>query len=58
MKAAPLTDEETEAIAGIDRHCRLIKGQVFAWNSSRGWADLWDLAGPIAQWIPVAEFGT
>ena len=26
----PLTDEEMQALAGIDKNCRLIKGQVFA----------------------------
>ncbi len=46
---ADLTDEEMEAIAGVDRNCRLIKGQVFTWNGSRGWEDLWDLDGTIAQ---------
>ena len=44
----PLTDEEMEAIRGIDRICRLIKGQVFTWEGSRGWEDLWDLDGKIA----------
>jgi diketogulonate reductase-like aldo/keto reductase len=37
-----LTDEEMDHIAGIDRHCRLIKGQVFLWESAKGWEDLWD----------------
>ncbi|MBN2785704.1 MAG: aldo/keto reductase [Pontiellaceae bacterium] len=45
---ADLTDEEMAAIAGIDRNCRLIKGQVFTWEGSRGWEDLWDLDGTIA----------
>ncbi len=45
----PLSDEEMDAIAGIDRGCRLIKGQVFLWESARGWEDLWDLDGTIAQ---------
>lgn len=44
-----LTDEEMEQIAGIDRQCRLIKGQVFLWQTAAGWEDLWDLDGRIAQ---------
>jgi len=37
-----LTDEEMAQIGGIDRNCRLIKGQVFLWESATGWEDLWD----------------
>ncbi len=44
----PLTDAEMQAIAGIDKNCRLIKGQVFLWESAKGWEDLWDLDGNIA----------
>jgi diketogulonate reductase-like aldo/keto reductase len=43
----PLTDEEMTAIAGIDRGCRLIKGQVFLWKAGQSWEDLWDLDGTI-----------
>jgi alcohol dehydrogenase (NADP+) len=43
----PLTDEEMRAIAGIDRDCRLIKGQVFLWKPGQTWEDLWDLSGGI-----------
>lgn len=43
----PLTDEEMEEIAGIDRNCRLIKGQVFLWKDGQSWEDLWDLNGQI-----------
>ena len=43
----PLTDEEMEALAGIDRNCRLIKGQVFLWPGSSGWEELWDPGGRI-----------
>lgn len=53
LKAAvtdPLTDEEMEAIAKIDKNCRLIKGQVFLWEGAKGWEDLWDLDGEIAGW--------
>lgn len=37
-----LTDVELSAIAGIDRNCRLIKGQVFLWPDAKDWHDLWD----------------
>lgn len=52
LKAAlmdALTDEEMAAIGGIDRNCRLIKGQVFTWEGSAGWEDLWDLDGTITK---------
>jgi len=45
----PLTDAEMQAIARIDRNCRLIKGQVFLWKDGQGWEDLWDLNGEIAS---------
>lgn len=44
---APLTDQEMEEIARIDKNCRLIKGQVFLWPGARDWEDLWDLDGHI-----------
>jgi alcohol dehydrogenase (NADP+) len=43
----PLTDHDMTAIAGIDRNCRLIKGQVFLWKAGQSWEDLWDLDGTI-----------
>lgn len=43
----PLTDSEMASIAGIDRGCRLIKGQVFLWPESHGWEELWDPDGVI-----------
>lgn len=43
----PLTDEEMQEIAGIDRNCRLIKGQVFLWKDGQNWEDLWDIDGAI-----------
>jgi len=43
----PLTEEEMVAISKIDKQCRLIKGQVFLWESAKGWEDLWDLDGKI-----------
>ena len=43
----PLTDDDMQAIAGIDRNCRLIKGQVFLWKPGQTWEDLWDMDGEI-----------
>jgi len=43
----PLTEEEMREIAGIDKNCRLIKGQVFLWEGAKSWEDLWDLDGEI-----------
>ncbi len=45
----PLTDAEMQAIAGIDKNCRLIKGQVFLWEGAKGWEDLWDVNGEITR---------
>ena len=45
----PLTDEEMNEIEGIDRDCRLIKGQVFLWKDGQNWEDLWDVDGQIVQ---------
>jgi len=44
----PLTDDDMQAIAQIDRNCRLIKGQVFLWKDGQSWEDLWDVNGEIA----------
>lgn len=43
----PLTENEMQEIAAIDRNCRLIKGQVFLWKENQSWEDLWDLNGEI-----------
>jgi diketogulonate reductase-like aldo/keto reductase len=43
----PLTVSEMNAIAAIDKNCRLIKGQVFLWKENQSWEDLWDLDGEI-----------
>lgn len=43
----PLTDEEMKDIEGIDKNCRLIKGQVFLWREGQSWDDLWDPSGEI-----------
>jgi alcohol dehydrogenase (NADP+) len=52
LKAAttePLTDEEMQEIAGIDKNNRLIKGHVFLWERAKDWQDLWDLDGQIVS---------
>ena len=43
----PLTAEEMQAIAGLEKGCRLIKGQVFLWKDGQSWEALWDLNGEI-----------
>ena len=45
----PILPEEKEEIAKIDKNCRLIKGQVFLWESAESWEDLWDLNGKITK---------
>jgi alcohol dehydrogenase (NADP+) len=45
----PLTEEEMQEIANIDKNNRLIKGQVFLWESAKDWQDLWDVDGVIAS---------
>ena len=58
----PLSEQEYEpgktweqyflenAIRGLERNCRLIKGQVFLWNGASDWLDLWDIDGTIPGW--------
>ena len=43
----PLTLAEMQALQGLDRNCRLVKGQVFLWKSGQSWEDLWDPNGTI-----------
>jgi diketogulonate reductase-like aldo/keto reductase len=45
----PLTEDDMRAIGGIDRNCRLIKGQVFLWREGQSWEDLWDLHGELVK---------
>ncbi|HEX6035128.1 MAG TPA: aldo/keto reductase [Anaerolineales bacterium] len=45
----PLTEAEMREIAAIDKNNRLIKGQVFLWESAKDWQDLWDVDGQIAS---------
>ena len=47
---AKLTADEMSAISGIDKKCRLIKGQVFLWRKGQTWEDLWDENGIIKQY--------
>ncbi len=48
VRSDPLTPAEMAVLSGIDRGCRLIKGQVFLWGSAKDWHDLWDEDGIIA----------
>jgi len=45
----PLTDEEMDIIAGLEKNNRLVKGQVFLWPGAKDWHDLWDEDGTIAD---------
>lgn len=45
----PLTEEEMNKLAGVDKNNRLIKGQVFLWESAVDWHDLWDEDGTITK---------
>ncbi len=47
MIGEPLSAEEMAAIEGLDRNCRLIKGQVFLWKDGQNWEALWDVNGEI-----------
>lgn len=46
--SAPLADEDMDALATVDRNCRMIKGQVFLWKDQQSWHDLWDEDETIA----------
>ncbi|WP_228516810.1 aldo/keto reductase [Curtobacterium flaccumfaciens] len=43
----PLTPVEIERLRSAERNNRLIKGQVFLWESADSWLDLWDVDGTI-----------
>jgi diketogulonate reductase-like aldo/keto reductase len=47
VSSDPLTAEEMNEIAALDRNCRLIKGQVFLWKEGQDWEDLWDVNGVV-----------
>lgn len=38
----PLSSEEMEIIAGLERNNRLVKGHVFLWEGAEDWHALWD----------------
>ncbi|MBN1760599.1 MAG: aldo/keto reductase [Chitinispirillaceae bacterium] len=42
-----LSDGEMKEIAGIDKNCRLVKGQVFLWKTEQSWEALWDVNGKV-----------
>lgn len=45
----PLTEEEMSSIATLERNNRLVKGQVFLWESAKDWHDLWDEGGDLVK---------
>lgn len=45
----PLTDEEMQTIASLEKGNRLVKGQVFLWEGAKDWHDLWDEDGRIVD---------
>lgn len=47
MTEDPLTDEEMNVIASLEKNNRLVKGQVFLWEGAKDWHDLWDEDGVI-----------
>jgi alcohol dehydrogenase (NADP+) len=47
VMSEPLSAQDMEMIASLDRNCRLIKGQVFLWKDDQSWEDLWDVDGVI-----------
>ncbi|HLH03035.1 MAG TPA: aldo/keto reductase [Bryobacteraceae bacterium] len=49
VTGAPLSQDDMNAIARIDKDCRLIKGQVFLWKENQSWADRWDMHGEITS---------
>jgi diketogulonate reductase-like aldo/keto reductase len=50
----PLTPAEVEALRGVERNNRLIKGQVFLWPGSASWEDLWDVDGRVTTGVDFA----
>ena len=43
-----LTDDDLKRLSGVDKNCRLVKGQVFCWKHGQPWEELWDLDGRVA----------
>ena len=46
----PLTPGMLHALRSVEANSRLIKGQVFLWEGSGSWLDLWDVDGTIPGW--------
>lgn len=46
----PLTPAMLNALRSVEANSRLIKGQVFLWEGSGDWLDLWDVDGTIPGW--------
>ena len=46
----PLTPAMLNALRSVEANSRLIKGQVFLWEGSDSWLDLWDVDGSIPGW--------
>lgn len=46
----PLDPEMLNALRSVEANSRLIKGQVFLWEGSGSWLDLWDVDGTIPGW--------
>lgn len=44
-----LSSDEMKELEGVDKNCRLIKGQVFLWDGAKDWTDLWDINSEIAR---------
>ncbi len=51
----PLTEEEMRTIGTLERHNRLVKGQVFLWPGAKDWNDLWDEDGRIVDCADAEE---
>ncbi len=45
----PLTKEDMDIIATLEKNNRLVKGQVFLWPGANDWHDLWDENGVITD---------
>jgi len=46
----PLTPAMLDDLRSVEANSRLIKGQVFLWEGSGDWRDLWDVDGTIPGW--------
>lgn len=46
----PLTPAMLNDLRAVEANSRLVKGQVFLWEGSDSWLDLWDVDGTIPGW--------